>query len=108
MAKGKREPVGELIEVKCPCCEAMLQIDPHLRAVISHKEKVKARPMEDFSAAVQKLKGEEARRAELFDKSFQEHKSHQKVLERKFDELFKQAKETPADVPPPKRPFDFD
>jgi len=53
------------------------------------------------------LKGEEARRGEVFQKSFEQHKDHHKVLERKFDELLKQAKESP-DAPKPKRPFDFD
>ena len=57
---------------------------------------------------VLKLKGEEARRGEAFQKSFEQHKSHQQVLERKFDELLRQAKESPDDAPPPKRPFDFD
>ncbi|HXF27592.1 MAG TPA: hypothetical protein VN610_09970 [Bryobacteraceae bacterium] len=104
MAKEKRE----LIEIECPCCQAALQIDPVLKAVISHKEREKPRIIEDMAAAVQKLKGEEARRAEVFDKSFEQHKQHQQVLERKFDELFKQAKESPKDEPPPKRPFDFD
>lgn len=103
MAKGKRG----LIEVRCPCCEATLQIDPELKAVISYEEHQKARAVEDIGAAVQKLKGEEARRAEVFEKSFEQHKSHHKVLERKFDELLKQAKDKP-DAPPPKRPFDFD
>jgi hypothetical protein len=103
MAKGK----GELVEVRCPCCEATLQIDAELKAVISYEEHQKPRSIEDIGAAVQKLKGEEARRAEVFQKSFDEHKSHHKVLEKKFDELLKQAKEKP-DAPPPKRPFDFD
>jgi hypothetical protein len=103
MAKGN----PDLIQVTCPCCSAMLQIDPVLQAVISHKEHERPRPIEDIAAAVQKLKGEEARREEVFQKSFDAHKGHQKVLERKFDELFKQAKENP-DEPPPKRPFDFD
>ena len=96
-----------LIEVKCPCCDATLQIDPELKAVISHQEAEKPHVVEDMAAAVQRLKGEEARRAEVFDKSFAQHKSHQQVLERKFDELLKQAKDKPDD-PPPKRPFDFD
>lgn len=103
MAKGK----SELIEVRCPCCEATLKIDPQLKSVISHKEHEKPRSIEDMAAAVQKLKGEEARRAEAFDKSFEAHKSHHKVLERKFDELFKQAKENP-DAPAPRKPFDYD
>ena len=101
----KARPV--LIEVKCPCCDATLQIDPELKAVISHQEAEKPHVVEDMAAAVQRLKGEEARRAEVFDKSFAQHKSHQQVLERKFDELLKQAKDKPDD-PPPKRPFDFD
>lgn len=96
-----------LIEVKCPCCDATLQIDPELRAVISHQEAEKPHVVEDIAVAVQRLKGEEARRAEAFDKSFAEHKSHHQVLERKFDELLKQAKDKP-EAPPPKRPYDFD
>jgi len=103
VAKSKEK----LIEVRCPCCEATLQIDPELQVIISYKEHEKPRTLEDISAGVQKLKGEEARRAEAFQKSFDDHKSHQRVLERKFDELLKQAKENP-DAPKPKNPFDFD
>ncbi|HEX6894124.1 MAG TPA: hypothetical protein VF146_02570 [Bryobacteraceae bacterium] len=103
MGKSKHE----LIEVRCPCCEATLKIDPELKAVISHQEYVKPRSIEDMETAVQKLRGEEARRGEVFDKSFEDHKSHKQVLERKFDELFKQAKENP-DAPAPRRPFDYE
>ena len=103
MAKAKRE----MIEVQCPCCEAKLQIDPALKAVISYEEHQRPKSIENIEAAVQKLKGEEARRAEAFQKSFDDHKSHHKVLERKFDELLKQAKENP-DAPAPRKPFDYD
>jgi hypothetical protein len=103
MAKGK----SDLIEVKCPCCEATLQIDPNLKAVIRHTAHKKPPTISDMAEAVQKLKGEEARRAEVFEKSFEQHKSQQQVLARKFDELLKQAKDDP-DAPPPKRAFDFD
>ena len=103
MAKQK----SELIEVKCPCCEATLQIDPQLGAVIKFVEHKKPATFADMEDAVKKLRGDEARRGEVFEKSFEQHKSHHKVLERKFDELLKQAKENPNE-PPPKRPFDFD
>jgi len=103
MAKGNQK----LIEVKCPCCEAKLHVDPELGAVIRYEEHKKPPAIEDLSAAVQKMKVEEARRGEVFQKSVDDHKGHQKVLERKFDELLKQAKENP-DAPKPKRPFDFD
>jgi hypothetical protein len=96
-----------LFEVACPCCKAALKIDAETRAVISHKEFEKPRAVEDLTAAVQKLKGEAGRRDELFRKSFEAEKTHGKVLEKKFEELFKQAKENP-DVPPPRRDIDLD
>ena len=40
---------ARLIEVKCPCCDAMLKIDPQLEVVISHEEPVKAKPIEDLA-----------------------------------------------------------
>ena len=101
------KPKGNLIEIRCPCCEAILQIDPVLKAVIRYEEHKKPPTIEDFGLAVQKLKGEEARRSDLFNKSFEQHKSQKQVLERKFDELLKQAKENPDEAPPAK-PFDFD
>jgi hypothetical protein len=94
-------------EVDCPCCQATLKIDPEVRAVVSHKEKPKPKMFEDFTAAVQHQKGEAQRREDAFLKSVSEHKVHKDVLEKKFDELFRQAKENP-DAPPPKRDIDFD
>jgi len=89
-----------LFEVECPCCQAILKVDAETRAVIAHTEKVKPRPIEDLAAEVSKLKGEGARREQLFQKSFEAEKSHGKVLEKKFDELFKRAKENPDEKPP--------
>jgi predicted RNA-binding protein with PUA domain len=97
----------ELMEVKCPCCEATLWIDPELKAVIRFEEHKRPPSIQDMEEAVKKLRAEESKRDEVFAKSVEQHKAHQDVLSRKFDELFKQAKETP-EAPPPKRPFDFD
>ena len=96
-----------MLEIECPCCQAVLKIDVETRAVISHKAPEKPRAVEDLATAVARLKGEGARREEVFRKQFEAEKTHGKVLEKKFDELFKQVKENP-DVPPPKREFDFD
>jgi hypothetical protein len=96
-----------MFDVECPCCQAVLKIDPETRAVIAHTVPEKPKPIEDLAAEVAKLKGEGARREEMFRKSFEAEKTHGKVLERKFDELFKRAKENP-DAPPPKRDIDFD
>lgn len=96
-----------MFEVACPCCEAILKIDPETRAVIAHTVPEKPRPIEDLAAEVAKLKGEGARREQVFQKQFEAEKEHGKVLAKKFDELFKRAKESP-DTGPPKRDIDFD
>jgi hypothetical protein len=97
----------KLFEVTCPCCQAALKIDPDTRAIITHKAAEKPPSIGDFAEAVAKLKGEPARREEVFQKSFAAEKSHGAVLAKKFDELLKQAKENP-DVTPPKRDIDLD
>jgi predicted nucleotide-binding protein (sugar kinase/HSP70/actin superfamily) len=95
----------ELFEIKCPCCEATLKVDGELRAVISHTEPVKKPIIEDLAAEVQKLKGAAGRREEAFQKSFAAEKNAGQLLNRKFDELLKQAKENPEFG---KKPRDFD
>ena len=95
-----------MFNVECPCCQAILTVDPETRAVIAHTVPERPRPIEDLAAEVAKLKGEGARRDEVFRKNFEAEKSHGKVLEKKFDELFKRAKENP-DLTPPKRDIDL-
>ena len=100
MAKG-------LFEIECPCCQTVLKVDPETRALISHKVPEKPPPIEDLAAAVAKLKGEAGRRDEVFRKQFEAEKSHGQVLNAKFDELLRQAKENP-ELTPPKRDIDLD
>lgn len=98
--------MAQLIEVACPCCHNTLFIDPETQTVIRHEEAKRQPLIDDLAAAAQSLKGEAARRHEAFEKSFASHLSSGKVLEKKFDELLKQAKEDKS--APPKRAFDFD
>lgn len=101
------KPSQPLLEVLCPCCEATLRIDIATGAVITHEAKAKAGPVEDLHSAVARLKKEESERDARFAKAVAAEKANKDVLNRKFDELFKKAKEDPAEGPP-KRPFDFD
>lgn len=96
-----------MFEVVCPCCDAILKIDPETQAIIAHTVPEKPRTIDDLAAEVEKLKGAGARREEIFRKQFEAEKSHGKVLEKKFDELFKRAKEDP-DTRPPQRDIDLD
>src|SRR5207248_11339263 len=99
--------MADLFEVECPCCQAKLKVDPETRAVISHQVPEKPPAIEDLAAAVAKLKGEAGRRDEVFRKSVETERLHGKVLEKKFDELLKQAKENPH-TKPPQRDIDLD
>ncbi|HYP12542.1 MAG TPA: hypothetical protein VEQ63_01345 [Bryobacteraceae bacterium] len=96
-----------LLEVECPCCKAALKVDPASGAVITHKAPEKPRTYDDITDGLAALKGEAAKREEIFQKSFADQKTRQSVLDKKFDELFKQAKDDP-DKTPPKRDIDLD
>jgi hypothetical protein len=100
------KPAG--FDVTCPCCQATLKIDPDLQAVIHHQPQVApAGPTLDMAEAVQKLKGAAAKREDAFQKSLNDVKNRETLLNRKFDELFKQAQSDP-DQGPPKRDLDWD
>ncbi len=84
-----------------------MRIDQETQAVIRHTEPEKKPAIEDLHSAVQQLKGEADRRNDVFEKSFATHLTSEKVREKKFEELLKQAKEDKSGAPP-KRPFDLD
>lgn len=96
----------DLLEIQCPCCDAILKIDKTMAVVISHKLPEKPPPIQDLAAEVARIKGEGARLEQAFQKSFDAHKSQSTVLNKKFDELLKQAKEDP-DQGPPQRDIDL-
>jgi hypothetical protein len=97
---------GKMFEVTCPCCHSRLKVDPATEAVITCKEPDKPRTLEDIGTGLERLKGEAARREEAFRKSFEAEKMGAEIRARKFDELFKKAKENP-DEPPPVRDVDL-
>jgi predicted nucleotide-binding protein (sugar kinase/HSP70/actin superfamily) len=101
-------PASPLIDVLCPCCEAKLRVDAVTGAVIAWDEKKRAAPVEDMAEAVKRIKREEAERESKFNKALQAERSHQDVLNKKFDELLKRAKSDPDAGPPVRKPFDWD
>ena len=88
-----------VFQIDCPCCKAILKVDPETQAVLSFKELEKPPVIEDLGAAVQRLKGEEQKRDQVFRKQVEAEKSHGKILEKKFDELLRQAKSEPVGKP---------
>jgi hypothetical protein len=104
MAKASAK--SELFEVGCPCCGAVLKVDPATKAVISHVAPVKPKTFADFDAAAKAMRDNEGRKESLFRQAVDAEKNKADLLEKKFQEAIKKAKETPDE--PRIRDFDLD
>jgi hypothetical protein len=94
-------------EVACPCCGAALKIDVETKAVIAHTPKAIPKTFEDIDAAARSMKEQESRKESIFRQSVEAQKNSADLLEKKFQEAMKRAKEAP-DTGKPIRDFDLD
>lgn len=103
MAKSSSQP----FEVGCPCCSAVLKVDPDSKAVISHVAPIKPKTFSDFEAAAKAMREQEGRKESIFRQAVDAEKNKADLLEKKFQEAIKKAKESP-DEGRPLRDFDLD
>ncbi len=94
-------------ETACPCCGASLKIDPATKAVISHIPKAIPKTFNDMEEAAKAMREQESRKESIFRQSVEAQKNASDLLEKKFQEALKRAKETP-DTGKPLRDFDLD
>ena len=94
-------------EVTCPCCNAVLKVDDQTKAVISHTAAVKPKMFEDIEAAARAMKEQDSRRDSIFRQSVEAQKHASDLLEKKFQEAVKKAKESP-DTGKPIRDWDLE
>jgi len=94
-------------EVTCPCCNAVLKVDPDTRAVIAHTAPVYPKTFNDIEEAARAMKEQDNRRDSIFRQSVEAQKNASELLEKKFQEALKKAKESP-DTGKPIRDFDLD
>jgi|SRR5215470_13800202 len=94
-------------EVTCPCCNAVLKVDPSTKAVIAHTAAVQPKMFSDIEAAARAMKEQDSRRDSIFRQSVENQKHASDLLEKKFQEALKKAKESP-DTGKPIRDFDLD
>ena len=95
----------ESFDVPCPCCKAILTVDPQVRAVLAHREPPRSGPLSSLDKAMDALRGAETRRETTFRQATEAERTKSDVLSRKFGEGLKRAKDSPD---PPPRPFDYD
>jgi hypothetical protein len=101
MAKQTAPP----IEVTCPCCQSRLTVDTQLAVVLAHVAPPKAAPNVDISDSARILADQAQRREDKFRDSWDAEQKKEDVLERKFEEALKKAKEQP--ISKPVRDFDL-
>ena len=98
---------SEPFEVTCMDCGCVLKVDPATQSVIAHTSAPRKRTFEDLGSAARALKEQESRRDSLFAQSVQAEKNRDDVLDKRFAEALKKAKETPL-TDKPLREFDLD
>jgi ribulose kinase len=81
-----------------------MKIDPETRAVIGFTPAVAPKTFNDIEEAARAMKEQDTRKESLFRQSVEAQKNQADLLEKKFQEALRRAKETP-DVP---RIRDFD
>ena len=91
--------------VTCPCCNGRLTIDAALEAVVAHEAPPRPRSGLGLDEALSSLGGQAAKREQLFKDQLKAEQSKGKVLDRKFQEGLKKAKDLPGK---PLNPMELD
>ena len=107
VAKRESTSSDSSFDVTCPCCGAVMKIDPATRGVIAHTAPVKPKTFNDMEEAARAMKEHDSRRDSIFQQSLDAQRHASELLEKKFQEAVKKAKETP-DTGRPLRDFDLD
>ena len=96
------------LTLHCPECQARLVVDSATGEVIHHR-KAKAAPAggKDFDSLLEDLDRGKEEAEEVWSREVAALEDHDRLMEEKFEEAMKRAKEEPDDEPPP-RPFDLD
>ena len=102
MAKAKEK----IFEVACPDCGAMLRIDAATGLVVSHTPAPRKRMFEDLETAAKAMREQNERKESIFRQSIEAEKNKEDLLDKKFAEALRKAKDAPEEMP--LRAFDLD
>lgn len=87
------------IKVDCPCCGAVLMVDPSLAAVLRHELPPPQHKALELKDAGRRLREEATQRDQKYRHILDAEKDKGKVLDRKFQELLKKARDEPVEKP---------
>ncbi len=96
------------LTLHCPECSTELVVDAATGVIVSHrKAKQPIAGGKDFEILLDDLNRDKVHAEEVFQQEVAAMKDRDRLLEEKFRQAVKRAKEEPDEVPPP-RPFDLD
>lgn len=90
---------AKTIKLDCPCCGATLFVDPSLAVVLRHELPPPQHKAPELKDAGRMLREEATQRDQKYRDILHAEKDKGKVLDRKFQELFKKAKDEPIEKP---------
>lgn len=94
-------------DVTCPECGGVLRIDAASHSVIAHTPAPRKRTFDDFETAARAMREGDQRKESLFQQAVNAERNRDDVMEKRFAEAIKKAKETP-DTERPFREVDLD
>lgn len=97
-----RPVMPEALDVTCPCCGALLKVDPELGTVVWHE--ARKGPAKDLDDLVNRVQSNRSVLDEKFARSFAQNRRQNEILEKKFEEARKRAALNPNEKP--RNPFD--
>jgi hypothetical protein len=100
------KPKQMIFEVACPDCGAMLRVDGSTGLVVSHTPAPRKRMFEDLETAAKAMREQDERKESIFRQSVDAERNKADLLEKKFAEAVRKAKDAPQDKP--LREFDLD
>lgn len=106
-SSAKQKRIDDVFEVVCPDCGGILKVDAATRSVIAHTAAPRKRTFEDLEAAARGMREQEERKESLFRQSVDAERNKEDLLEKRFAEALRKAKETPGGGKP-LREFDLD
>ncbi len=95
MGKNKEKT----FEVSCPDCGAMLKIDATTGLLVSHTPAPRKRIFEDLETAARAMREHGERTESIFRQSVDAEKNKADLLEKRFAEALRKAKDAPEGKP---------
>src|SRR6202041_3724217 len=102
MAKAKEKS----FQVACPDCGPMIIIDAATGLVVSHTPAPRKRMFEDLETAAKAMREQDVRKESIFRQSVDAEKNKADLMEKKFAEALRKAKDAPEGRP--LREFDLE